>query len=202
MQSTNIEITPQSHRLAYKNHTSSASRSASLWPRSKARSSARRCRRLSPRSAGSELYSWVAVAYILTSTIMTPIWGKMADLIGTAPGLLRRDGIIPDRLGAVGRCAFDVAVDRLPRIAGAGRRGTVPGRDDHRRRSAPARKEGEDDRAFQRDVGRRQPVRPAGRRLPDRLAVVAMGLLHQPAVRIYRRRDGLVGLCRTLRTAP
>jgi EmrB/QacA subfamily drug resistance transporter len=34
---------------------------------------------------GIELYSWVAVAYILTSTIMTPIWGKMADLIGRRP---------------------------------------------------------------------------------------------------------------------
>ncbi len=34
---------------------------------------------------GIELYSWVAVAYILTSTIMTPIWGKMADLVGRRP---------------------------------------------------------------------------------------------------------------------
>ena len=30
---------------------------------------------------GIELYSWVAVAYILASTVMTPIWGKMSDLI-------------------------------------------------------------------------------------------------------------------------
>ncbi|MGH9851390.1 MAG: MDR family MFS transporter [Blastocatellia bacterium] len=34
---------------------------------------------------GIELYSWVAVAYILTSTITTPIWGKMADLVGRRP---------------------------------------------------------------------------------------------------------------------
>jgi EmrB/QacA subfamily drug resistance transporter len=34
---------------------------------------------------GIELYSWVAVAYILTSTIMTPIWGKMSDLMGRRP---------------------------------------------------------------------------------------------------------------------
>jgi EmrB/QacA subfamily drug resistance transporter len=34
---------------------------------------------------GIELYSWVAVVYILTSTIMTPIWGKMADLVGRRP---------------------------------------------------------------------------------------------------------------------
>lgn len=36
---------------------------------------------------GIEIYSWVAVAYMLTSTVMTPIWGKMADLIGRRPAL-------------------------------------------------------------------------------------------------------------------
>lgn len=36
---------------------------------------------------GIEIYSWVAVAYMLTSTIMTPIWGKMADLIGRRPAM-------------------------------------------------------------------------------------------------------------------
>jgi EmrB/QacA subfamily drug resistance transporter len=34
---------------------------------------------------GMDVYSWVAVAYILTQTIMTPIWGKMADLTGRRP---------------------------------------------------------------------------------------------------------------------
>ncbi len=36
---------------------------------------------------GIELYSWVAVAYMLTSTVMTPIWGKMADLLGRRPAM-------------------------------------------------------------------------------------------------------------------
>lgn len=36
---------------------------------------------------GIEIYSWVAVAYVLTSTVMTPIWGKMADLIGRRPAM-------------------------------------------------------------------------------------------------------------------
>ena len=36
---------------------------------------------------GIEIYSWVAVAYLLTSTVMTPIWGKMADLIGRRPAM-------------------------------------------------------------------------------------------------------------------
>jgi len=36
---------------------------------------------------GIEIYSWVAVAYMLTTTVMTPIWGKMADLIGRRPAM-------------------------------------------------------------------------------------------------------------------
>lgn len=36
---------------------------------------------------GIEIYSWVAVGYMLTSTVMTPIWGKMADLIGRRPAM-------------------------------------------------------------------------------------------------------------------
>jgi EmrB/QacA subfamily drug resistance transporter len=36
---------------------------------------------------GIEIYSWVAVAYMLTTTVMTPIWGKMADLIGRRPAI-------------------------------------------------------------------------------------------------------------------
>ena len=36
---------------------------------------------------GIEIYSWVAVAYMLTSTVSTPIWGKMADLIGRRPAM-------------------------------------------------------------------------------------------------------------------
>ena len=36
---------------------------------------------------GIEIYSWVAVAYMLTSTVMTPIWGKMADLLGRRPAM-------------------------------------------------------------------------------------------------------------------
>src|SRR5215831_9695321 len=42
---------------------------------------------------GIKLYSWVAVAYILTSTIMTPIWGKMTDLIGRRPALFGGMGL-------------------------------------------------------------------------------------------------------------
>jgi EmrB/QacA subfamily drug resistance transporter len=36
---------------------------------------------------GIEIYSWVFAAYILAATVMTPIWGKMADLVGRRPAL-------------------------------------------------------------------------------------------------------------------
>lgn len=34
---------------------------------------------------GIEIYSWVFAVYILAATVMTPVWGKMADLIGRRP---------------------------------------------------------------------------------------------------------------------
>lgn len=36
---------------------------------------------------GISIYSWVFAAYILAATVMTPIWGKMADLIGRRPAI-------------------------------------------------------------------------------------------------------------------
>lgn len=36
---------------------------------------------------GIEIYSWVFAAYILASTVMTPIWGKVADVIGRRPAM-------------------------------------------------------------------------------------------------------------------
>src|SRR3954471_19414577 len=37
---------------------------------------------------GLELYSWVTTAYLLASTVMVPIWGKLGDLYGRKPILL------------------------------------------------------------------------------------------------------------------
>ncbi len=37
---------------------------------------------------GLALYAWVQTAYLLTSTVMVPIWGKMGDLYGRKPVLL------------------------------------------------------------------------------------------------------------------
>jgi len=37
---------------------------------------------------GLSLYSWVTTSYLLTSTIMVPIWGKLSDQFGRKPVLL------------------------------------------------------------------------------------------------------------------
>ena len=37
---------------------------------------------------GLELYSWVTTSYLLASTVMVPIWGKLGDLHGRKPILL------------------------------------------------------------------------------------------------------------------
>jgi len=31
---------------------------------------------------GLELYAWVTTSYLLSSTVMVPIWGKLGDLYG------------------------------------------------------------------------------------------------------------------------
>jgi EmrB/QacA subfamily drug resistance transporter len=37
---------------------------------------------------GLSLYSWVTTAYLLSSTVMVPIWGKLGDLYGRKPVLI------------------------------------------------------------------------------------------------------------------
>ena len=42
---------------------------------------------------GLELYAWVTTAYLLSSTVMVPIWGKLGDLYGRKPILLSGIGL-------------------------------------------------------------------------------------------------------------
>ena len=45
--------------------------------------------------------SWVVTAYVLGTTVSTPIWGKLGDLYGRKTHLPHLDRDLPDRLGAV-----------------------------------------------------------------------------------------------------
>src|SRR5580658_4606066 len=42
---------------------------------------------------GLQLYSWVTTAYLLSSTVMVPVWGKLGDLFGRKPVLLAGVGL-------------------------------------------------------------------------------------------------------------
>ncbi|HEX3950492.1 MAG TPA: MDR family MFS transporter [Steroidobacteraceae bacterium] len=42
---------------------------------------------------GLELYAWVTTAYLLSSTVMVPVWGKLGDLYGRKPVLLAGIGL-------------------------------------------------------------------------------------------------------------
>ncbi|MDB5431170.1 MAG: drug resistance transporter, EmrB/QacA subfamily [Caulobacter sp.] len=42
---------------------------------------------------GLQLYAWVTTAYLLSSTIMVPIWGKLGDIFGRKPTLLAAIGL-------------------------------------------------------------------------------------------------------------
>jgi EmrB/QacA subfamily drug resistance transporter len=71
---------------------------------------------------GIELYSWVAVAYILTQTITTPIWGKMADLIGRRPAFFGGMGLflIGSALSGAAHSMAQLIVFRALQGLGAG----------------------------------------------------------------------------------
>jgi EmrB/QacA subfamily drug resistance transporter len=42
---------------------------------------------------GLELYAWVTTVYLLSSTVMVPIWGKLSDLYGRKPIMIAGIGI-------------------------------------------------------------------------------------------------------------
>ena len=61
---------------------------------------------------GIEIYSWVFAVYILASTVMTPIWGKMADLIGRRPAMF--GGLALFMIGSV----LSGAAQSMPQLIG------------------------------------------------------------------------------------
>jgi hypothetical protein len=98
---------------------------------------------------GNGLYTWIVTAYLLTSTISIPFWGKLSDVYGRRPQIAHREGRVidlggsqPAGPGPLHQVAQGVAdlVDAAPRRSRARRaRSARPRRPPPRRCSPPRR---------------------------------------------------------------
>ena len=90
-------------------------------------------------SAGLDQLSWVVTAYLLSSTVVLPLYGKLGDLYGRKIVLQAAIVLFLAGLRAVRRRAGHDAADRAARDAGAGRRRPDGRHDGRDRRSGAAR---------------------------------------------------------------
>ena len=133
--------------------------------------------------------SWVVTSYLLASTVSTPLYGKLGDMIGRKPVFLAAILIFLAGSMLAGLEPVDGRADRLPRAAGHRRRrpdGRRAG--DHRRHRPAARARplhGPDRLGVRRRLGRGA----AARRLPRRQPLLALGVLREHAGRRARDRD-------------
>ena len=71
---------------------------------------------------GLDMQAWVTTAYLITSTISTPLYGKLSDIYGRKPFFIT--AIVIFIIGSIA-CTFatlDVHAGRVPRVPGARRR--------------------------------------------------------------------------------
>ena len=71
--------------------------------------------RIVSQLAGLDLYAWVTTAYLLASTVMVPIYGKLSDIYGRKPVLVA--GILIFILGS-GLCGLAGEFGPLPLLGG------------------------------------------------------------------------------------
>ena len=132
---------------------------------------------------GLDIYPWVFSAYLLAATVTTPVYGKLADLLGRKRVLLF--GLALFTFGSIFSGLF-AEHGRIDRHAGrAGARGGCGGADHHHddRRPVHAPRAGEGPGPFQHGLGRVEPDRAGDRRRPDRPALLALGVLRDRPVR-------------------
>ena len=89
---------------------------------------------------GLSVQAWVTTAYLITSTITTPLYGKLSDIYGRKPLFISAISHLRRRLAALLVLHVDVPAGRVPRAAGHRRRRPVlDGAGDHRRHRPAAR---------------------------------------------------------------
>ena len=139
---------------------------------------------------GLENLSWVVTSYLLSSTIVVPLYGKFGDQFGRKIVLQASILIFLAGSDSLRHCAEHDAVDRAARAARTRRRRAHGHHDGRHRRRHPARRARPLPGPVRWRVRRCDRRRPAARRLSRRASFVALDLLHQSAARPDRaRRD-------------
>ena len=130
--------------------------------------------------------SWVVTAYLLSSTAVTPLYGKLSDIHGRRLMLLIAIAIFLVGSVACAVSAQHLRPDRRPRLPGPRRRRPDLARPDDRRRRRAAARARPLPGVFRRDLRHLVDRRAGARRLLRRVPALVLHLLDQPAAR--RRR--------------
>ena len=133
--------------------------------------------------------SWVVTAYLLASTVSTPLYGKLGDMYGRKPVFLAAIIIFLAGSMLAGLSQTMTELIGFRALQGIGAGGLIVGAQAIIGDIVPPRERGRYmgliGSVFARRVGRRA----AARRLLRRQPLVALGLLRQPAGRRARARD-------------
>ena len=151
---------------------------------------------------GIDHYAWVFSGYLLAEIASIPLWGRLADMYGRKRIFLHRHGDLPGRLRALRHVDVDGAAGAVPRHAGRRCRMPAPRRADDHRRPVHARAARPALGGLVGGVRLLVGDRPADRRLHHRPALVALGVLREPAHRHRRHHPRAGGDGRTAHRSP